>query len=409
MFTNTGNRISGLLNKNQIGKCIKYIVKSSYGVRKAQAKKKSCESFTKDAEKNVVLGIAEQKTRKTRKKRDEKGGDYTEFKIRDMDLEAIWRDNLTSDNLKLFFKTDTGKFRKIRNDESFVKLKSVLNEKEDTDISGENENKPRKVTITVEIPCEKKEKDRSPNLRLPNLLIRNMTNFPMVRCNNTDQDGLTEELKNAEVNSYSFPSVTRILSDTKSEESVRALKKWEEKLVAKLGPEGFLKYRQALLDRGSKFHTCIKQFLEVKDERAVEVDADTEGVWKSVQNVLSKISDVRHLEEDVAHPILLYKGIVDCVASYEDVPYVIEWKKSDRKKSSISATYDAPLQCCAYLGALAWSKQTKDPVTNGLVVVAYTDGSPADTYKMDSETCSTYWLHWLQRLQYYWVLHSKKS
>lgn len=26
-----------------------------------------------------------------------------------MDLEAIWRDNLTSDNLKLFFKTDTGK------------------------------------------------------------------------------------------------------------------------------------------------------------------------------------------------------------------------------------------------------------------------------------------------------------
>lgn len=68
----------------------------------------------------------------------------------------------------------------------------------------------------------------------------------MIRCNNTDQDGLTEELKNAEVNSYSFPSVTRILSDTKSEESVRALKKWQEKLEAKLGPEGFLKYKEGL-------------------------------------------------------------------------------------------------------------------------------------------------------------------
>lgn len=75
----------------------------------------------------------------------------------------------------------------------------------------------------------------------------------------------------------------------------------------------------ALLNRGSKFHSCIKQYLEDKDERAVVLDEDTEAVWRSLDKVLPMISDVRHLEENVAHPILLYKGIVDCVASYQYV------------------------------------------------------------------------------------------
>lgn len=73
----------------------------------------------------------------------------------------------------------------------------------------------------------------------------------------------------------------------------------------------------ALLNRGTKFHSCIKQYLETKDEKAVELDEDTEKVWQSLENVLPMISDVIHIEENVAHPILLYKGIVDCVASYQ--------------------------------------------------------------------------------------------
>lgn len=33
-------------------------------------------------------------------------------------------------------------------------------------------------------------------------------------------------------------------------------------------------------------------------------------------------------------------------------PVVIEWKKSSRDKSSLNATYDAPVQLAAYIGAV---------------------------------------------------------
>jgi len=34
------------------------------------------------------------------------------------------------------------------------------------------------------------------------------------------------------------------------------------------------------------------------------------------------------------------------------IPVVIEWKKSSRDKSSLQATYDAPIQLAAYMGAV---------------------------------------------------------
>ena len=112
----------------------------------------------------------------------------------------------------------------------------------------DEEVKSSKVTVTVEVPCEKinasKEQKQSFNLRLPDLIIRNMTNFPMLRCNNSEPETLTEELKNAEVNSYSFPAVTRILGETKSQESAAALLKWEQRMIAKLGEKGFLAYKE---------------------------------------------------------------------------------------------------------------------------------------------------------------------
>jgi genome maintenance exonuclease 1 len=49
----------------------------------------------------------------------------------------------------------------------------------------------------------------------------------------------------------------------------------------------------------------------------VEITDDVAGCWKSLEDVLLNISDVLLLEAEVTHPRLLYKGIVDCVASYK--------------------------------------------------------------------------------------------
>ncbi len=83
---------------------------------------------------------------------------------------------------------------------------------------------------------------------------------------------------------------------------------------------------------------------------------------------------------------------------------VIEWKKSDRQKKKIDFTFDAPLQLSSYLGALNTREEFKEkPITTGIVVVAYNDGSPADVFKLNETDLKKYWRLYLHRLQEYWI------
>lgn len=85
---------------------------------------------------------------------------------------------------------------------------------------------------------------------------------------------------------------------------------------------------------------------------------------------------------------------------------IIEWKKSDRAKTTISATYDAPLQLCAYLGAINADPRYKlADVRSGLVVVAYPSGVPANAFWLNESDVQKFWRAWLKRLHEYWVRH----
>lgn len=129
-------------------------------------------------------------------------------------------------------------------------------------------------------------------------------------------------------------------------------------------------------------------------------------IWKSIEPLLVNFQAPGVLiEERVKHPYLLYQGIVDCVSFHNSSLCVIEWKKSDRQKKSISFTYDAPVQLVSYLGALnASRKEFRDnPIKSGVVVVAYNDGQMADLFELNENDLKKYWKLWLHRLQEYWV------
>ena len=44
-----------------------------------------------------------------------------------------------------------------------------------------------------------------------------------------------------------------------------------------------------------------------------------------------------------------------------------------------------------------------NPILNGIVVVAYSDGSPANLFKLNESDLKKYWKLYLKRLQEYWV------
>lgn len=204
------------------------------------------------------------------------------------------------------------------------------------------------------------------------------------------------------------PSVTRILQQTMSTEQIFYLERWKRKMIQELGEEGFREYSQNLFKQGKTFHSALEDFLTLginwMDRDSSEMSQylpEVRGYMESVSHILEDIREVRAIESTVQHNTLNYLGIVDCVARYQGVLCVIDWKTSEKPKPFISNTYDNPIQVAAYAAALNADANYKYQVENGLIVVAYKDGSPAHAHKMNAELIVDYWKTWLLRLEDY--------
>lgn len=81
----------------------------------------------------------------------------------------------------------------------------------------------------------------------------------------------------------------------------------------------------------------------------------------------------------------------------------LEWKTSDKIKSSLISTYDAPIQLCAYIGALNVDPRYDIRLKTGYVVVAYKNGHTAHIFRLSESDIQKYWSIWLSRLQEYWI------
>ncbi|XP_061601022.1 mitochondrial genome maintenance exonuclease 1 [Cololabis saira] len=202
------------------------------------------------------------------------------------------------------------------------------------------------------------------------------------------------------------PSVTRVLQQTLSPEQIFYLERWKRRMIAELGEDGFKQYSQNLFRQGKLFHSALEDILTSGVSWKNRNPSDTpeflpevQGYIESISHVLEDVSAVRAIESTVHHGTLNYLGIVDCVARYRGVLCVIDWKTSEKPKPFLSNTYDNPVQVAAYAGALNGDDNYQYQVENGLIVVAYKDGSPAHAHQLSSELMSDYWKTWLLRLE----------
>ncbi|KAI4812611.1 hypothetical protein KUCAC02_023983 [Chaenocephalus aceratus] len=202
------------------------------------------------------------------------------------------------------------------------------------------------------------------------------------------------------------PSVTRILQQTLSRQQIFYLERWKRKMIAQLGDEGFEEYSQNLFRQGKLFHSTVEDTLlsdatsmDKESSEKAEYQPDVQGYMESISHVLADVSAVRATESTVQHAKLNYLGIVDCVARYRGVLCLIDWKTSEKPKPFLSNTFDNPIQVAAYAGALNSDGNYKYQVENGLIVVAYKDGSPAHAHQLSSELMLKYWATWLLRLE----------
>uniref|UniRef100_UPI00398F3F96 mitochondrial genome maintenance exonuclease 1 n=1 Tax=Pristiophorus japonicus TaxID=55135 RepID=UPI00398F3F96 len=197
-----------------------------------------------------------------------------------------------------------------------------------------------------------------------------------------------------------LPSVTRILQLTMSLQQAFYLERWKRRMITELGHDGFKEYTKNILNRGKLFHSALEETL-LSGQIPKTDDEETAGYLHSVQDILADVGGTRVLESAVSHLPLQYMGLVDCVAEYRGELCVIDWKTSEKPKPYFRNTFDNPLQVAAYAGALNHDDNYNFQVEQGLIVVAYRDGSPAHAHFMDPDLFLTCWQRWLLRLEKY--------
>jgi len=161
-----------------------------------------------------------------------------------------------------------------------------------------------------------------------------------------------------------YPSITTVLSIL-SEESIA---KWR----ARVGDEEANKIGQKASGRGTLVHSIIERYLLNEDitEFLPHIRQSLENVRPILDERLGKIFG---LEVGLYSSHLGLAGRVDCVAEFDGVPSIVDFKTSKRvKKKEHISNYFA--QMAGY--AVMWEERTGKPITNTVIIMDVDDNEP---------------------------------
>ncbi|QZZ18875.1 exonuclease [Leptothermofonsia sichuanensis E412] len=194
---------------------------------------------------------------------------------------------------------------------------------------------------------------------------------------------------------YRLPSVSTILNATRSLEQRQALARWQQQL----GMEAATRISTTASRRGTGTHKQVERYLQ--GESVVCPDG-IRPYWESIKPVLQAVDQVRLVEGTVFHYNLGYAGKADCVASYQGVPCLCEWKTADRPKHSLDHLNDYPLQVVAYWGAVNHCYRDHDVNLDHALLAIAIPNQPAEVFWFEPEALAHYWQQWQERVAVFW-------
>ena len=139
-----------------------------------------------------------------------------------------------------------------------------------------------------------------------------------------------------------------------------------------MGAEEANKISHKASTRGTAVHTIIEDYLNGKD-----TTKHLQHIRQSLANVRpildNRIGKIFCIETPLYSKHLGLAGRCDCVAEFDGVPSIVDWKTSKRvKKHENISNYFA--QMSAY--AIMWEERTGMSITNTVVVMDVDDNEP---------------------------------
>ncbi|CAD1471489.1 unnamed protein product [Heterotrigona itama] len=232
-------------------------------------------------------------------------------------------------------------------------------------------------------------------------VTRNIKSYPIFGDETTENYEM-QCLESSE--NFKIPNVTYILNETMPAKVKTALDTWKKNMIDTYGEEYFKTYCKDILNDNKLFHSCMQNVLSCKE---IEIPPSVKSAYLSVYPVLCDIQNIHAIEIDVTHPTLQYKGIINCIASYRDHTYVIGWKKSAHRKTSLAASFDTPIEIAAYVGAINAFNKYSFKINRGLIIIAYTKGEIATIHELKDDALQIAWEEWLNRLEQFYTKYDK--
>lgn len=125
-------------------------------------------------------------------------------------------------------------------------------------------------------------------------------------------------------NGIKLPSVTTILGYFKTAQLVE----WRNRIG---NAEADYIVRRAGV-RGTKFHTLMERYLSNEQNIFEGVMPDMKQAFNDIRPTLDNIDNIHYLESPLYSEILGIAGRTDVIAEYDQVPSIIDFKTSRRKK-----------------------------------------------------------------------------
>lgn len=207
----------------------------------------------------------------------------------------------------------------------------------------------------------------------------------------------TDQGRYYNINGAHYPGVGNIQDATQLPQVTEYWKQWRSH------PDNAAK-SEAAKQRGTLFHWMVEQELKLDNYQDALIHENVSDVsqleavapyFRSVKNVLPRITDVQLIESAVWHEVGCYAGTVDLVCKFDSVDCILDWKTATKPKHpEYLERYQ--LQSAAYAGCVNRMYGTR--IKHGVVVVALPDRE-AQVFQFELKP---YWDIWIDKVRTYW-------
>ena len=139
-------------------------------------------------------------------------------------------------------------------------------------------------------------------------------------------------IRDSSLGEEKLPSVTTILSATKSEEEKAALANWKERV----GFKEANRIKTEASSRGTSMHSYIEDYLRGRiNESFFESNEQYKNMAKEIieKGIDSKLDEIYGIEETLYYPEQ-YAGTADLIGIYQGNDVVIDFKQSNKPKKT---------------------------------------------------------------------------